>query len=349
MEYNGYKDNYFVNVKLLYYMGGVRVKKCAFLLAIVIILLSVIGCTEKNINNETQTVSQEQKPEIIEAPEKEELAVLRNYEKALKLLDSQLKNGIDKRLNKQEEIGVIQIQKVSDRYYLGSYYSYPRLPLTNLYYSMIDLDEETIKPIEELKHDDYIEEVYVDAENMNVRFVYNGINIMNGFRQYPYDLVYEIETGEYKKENDYTKIDSYSKTAVGNGINIMGLKSIDEKDKEIIFSFKEVEGTILAGGAFCPKITIGRVLGSKGYISAEDLVKLYIDFENTVLDKESKDQIIALQNIKYITNVEIREYLDAYEGNHVVVYLTLDGIDEYKGETNINEETGLDDFKLILR
>ncbi|WP_353095476.1 hypothetical protein [Tissierella praeacuta] len=51
----------------------------------------------------------------------------------------------------------------------------------------------------------------------------------------------------------------------------------------------------------------------------------------------------------YINNVEIREYLDVNEDNHVVVYLTVEGINEYKGETNMNEKTGLDEFKLIFK
>lgn len=317
-------------------------KKLIFILSFVLILVSLTGCT-KNV------VSDASKSETTKDIQKEELTILGDYGKALKLLDSQLNSGVDERININEGIGVVEIQKIDDKYYLGSYYNYPRLPMTNLYYSIIDLDENIIKPIEKLEYTDYIEEVYVDMEDMSIRFIYNGINIIDGYRQYPYDLVYDIKTGEYRKENEYTKIDMYSRATLGNEINIIGFNSVEAENKEIKFDFIEVEGTILAGGNLCPTINMGRKLDNQRNMADKEPVKLYIDFKNTALTGKSKEQILALKNMDYINNVEIREYLDVNENNHVVVYLTVEGINEYKGETNMNEKTGLDDFKLILR
>ncbi|WP_353095477.1 hypothetical protein [Tissierella praeacuta] len=232
-------------------------KKLIFILSFALVLVSLTGCT-KNI------VSDVSKSEIAENIQKEELTILGDYGNALKLLDSQLNGGVDERIDAKEGIGVVEIQKINDEYYLGSYYNYPRDPMTNLYYSIIDLDGNTIKPIEKLEYTDYIDEVYADIENMSIRFIYNGVNIINGYRQYPYDMVYDIKTGEYRRENEYTKIDMYSKVTLGNGINIIGLNSVCTNNKEIKFDFIEVEGTILAGGNLHPTINIGRKLDNQG-------------------------------------------------------------------------------------
>lgn len=321
-------------------------KKLVFLLTIVIILASLTGCTEKAINEEPQIVSQEPEP-LDEIKEKDKLSILGNYEKALQILDFQLKSGVDDRINLQDEIGVVELQKVDDVYYLASYYNYPRYPMTSLFYSMVNIENETVDPILVLSPDDYIEDVYIDIDNMTVRFVYGGRNIINGFKEYPFDIIYNVKDKTYLVENEYTKIDRYPEITLGNSMNIVGLKSIKGNEEEIRFKFTEVEGTILAGGNFCPNITIGRV-ADKGYITGEEPPKLYIDFENTLLTKGSKEQILALEKLDYITNAEIREYLDAKEANHVVVYLTVKDVEEYKGQFTIAEDDAFLEFRLLF-
>lgn len=285
--------------------------------SIIIILAAVIvmGCTQVK---------------TAESPKLEDATVMQSdYQLALELLEEEVKGNVG-----VEGVGALRLDKISERYYLGGYSYFPVFPKTNLGYIIIDLQSKEVKPIE-LNYAEYIEDVYIDGDI--IRFFYAGENILNGFKAFPYEIQYNVENDELKRIDNYITMDRWSKHRMGNGVNKVGIGDIIESDGRIEFEFKEIEGTILAGGNICPNIIVGNTLDGE----------IYIDFENTYLDDDSRKQIKELESKEFIEKIEMREYKNPDKGNNTVVYITPKGIKDYIAE--FSDGSFFSNFVLILR
>ncbi|MCQ1531342.1 outer membrane protein assembly factor BamD [Lutispora saccharofermentans] len=307
-------------------------KRKFFILMLVICSMLLASCTSQALK-----IGEE-----VSADAKDGSYKLGDYEKAVALLDKHLKEASPEKtmVAKNDEIQIMKLERLNENYYLASYQISPIYPLTNLNYALVGFRENSCRTIN-LDTVDYISDTSYD--NGVISFYSEGNNIVNAFREFPHNINYDIKNGELSIEQLYHSLESGSQVRLGNGINKAGIKNIAETDKEITFDFEEVEGTILAGGAFCPAIKSG-VMFDK-----EDKPVFYLDFENLILSKENEKMIMDLAKKEYISGVDIKHYEDLTENSHTAIYFRFKGVSEYTCSFKNDDKTGFENFILILR
>jgi hypothetical protein len=237
---------------------------------------------------------------------------------------------------------LVRLEKVSERCYLAAYMIAPLAPLTNNFYALVDIEKGECAQIN-LDSIDYISEVTYDKDY--ITFHCEGNNVMNGFRQFPHNKKYDIAKNEVNDEYLYKSLKhSESEIRLGNSMNKVGLDKITENNKAILFDFGQTDGTVMAGGMFCPAIKTG--LKQDG--NYEDRT-LYVDFEALVLSKEAQKQIMDLEKLDYISDVSIRDYKDVHDNPHVAVYFKFEGMQEYSCKFQEDSSNGFMDFTLMLK
>ncbi|HCJ57856.1 hypothetical protein [Lutispora sp.] len=278
----------------------------------------------------------------VSAEAKDEMYKLGDYEKAVALLDKHLKEASPEKtmVTKNDEIQIMKLQKLNENYYLAAYQISPIYPLTNLNYALVGFQENSCRTIN-LDTGDYISDVSYD--NGIISFYCEGNNVFNGFKVFPHNINYDIKKGEFSREQLYYSLKHGSLVNLGNCVNKIGIKNIAENNKEITFDFKEVEGTVLAGGCFCPAIKSGVLYDGEGN------QKFSLDFENLILSKEAEKKIMDLAEKEYISSVEIKNYEDLMENYHTVVYFRFKDVSEYTCSFKSDEQTGFERFILTLR
>ena len=260
------------------------------------------------------------------------------YNQALSIFDDFIKsNPEDSRVKEGDIIEELNLKKISNDYFLISYKISPILSLTNYNYALLEVNKNVCKPIN-LDTDDYISDVSFD--NGFILFYCDGRNTMNAFRDFPHNFKYDIEKGTVTKEYAFRPLTGF--VSLGSSVNKIGLKSITEKDKTILFSFSVVKDTFLAGGAICPSIKIG------SEYSNQEKNEILIDFENTILLSEAEAQLSKLKEKDYIKDVKTRTYSGMYDEIHLVIYFEFENIKEFSGKFETGDN-GLLDFSLILK
>ncbi|MFA7572677.1 MAG: hypothetical protein WCY24_03055 [Lutispora sp.] len=304
-------------------LGGFMVLLCSML---------IMSCTIQVPQNEKEALAEVQN----------EYYKLGDYEKAVALLDKHLKDApSDKTMvTKNDELQIIKLEKLNENYYLASYQISPIYPFTNLNYALVGFQENSCRTIN-LDTADYISDV--SYKNGVISFHCQGDNIINGFRVFPHNINYDIAKGEFSRDQLYYSLERGSQVRLGNSINKVGFGDITEKEKEITFSFREIEGTVLAGGCFCPEIKAGVTFNK------EDKQVFFIDFMNLFLSKDDEKAIMNLKDKEYISNVEIKTYEDFMSVNHTVIYLNFEDLSEYTFSFKYREQTDFEDLILTLR
>ncbi|MDD4834953.1 MAG: hypothetical protein PHC44_09520 [Lutispora sp.] len=302
------------------------------ILMLIIFCMLLVSCTNQALQIE----------EEVSAEAQDEYYKLGDYKKAVALLDKHLKDApSDKTMvTRNDELQIIKLEKLNENYYLASYQISPIYPFTNLNYALVGFQENSCRTIN-LDTADYISDV--SYENGVISFHCQGDNIINGFRVFPHNINYDIQKGEISREQLYYSLKHGSQVRLGNSINKVGFGEITEKEKEITFSFREIEGTVLAGGGFCPEIKAGVTFDK------EDKQVFFIDFMNLFLSKDDEKAIMNLKDKEYISNVEIKTYEGFMSVNHTVIYLNFEDLSEYTFSFKYREQTGFEDLILTLR
>ncbi len=302
---------------------GNATKKQKLLISLIslFIMLTVCSCSKSITNN------------VSDEPYK-----LGIYNQALSIFDDFIKsNPEDSRVKEGDIIEELNLKKISNNYFLISYKISPILSLTNYNYALLEVNKNVCKMIN-LNTDDYISDVSFD--NGFILFYCDGRNTMNAFRDFPHNFKYDIEKGTVTKEYVFRPLTGF--VSLGSSVNKIGLKSITEKDKTILFSFSVVKDTFLAGGAICPSIKIG------SEYSNQEKNEILIDFENTILLSEAEAQLSKLKEKDYIKDVKTRTYSGMYDEIHLVIYFEFENIKEFSGKFETGDN-GLLDFSLILK
>ncbi|MDD4835464.1 MAG: hypothetical protein PHC44_12220 [Lutispora sp.] len=308
-------------------------KKKYGILVLLLCCILLVSCTSQAPENEKEA-------EVAKVQEK--WYKLGDYEKAVALLDKHLKDASWEKtmVTKNDELQIIKLEKLNENYYLASYQISPIHPLTNMNYALVGFQENSCRTLN-LDTADYISDV--SYKNGVISFYCDGNNIVNGFRVFPHNINYDIAKGEFSRDQLYYSLERGSQVRLGNSINKVGFGDITEKEKEITFSFREIEGTVLAGGCFCPEIKAGVTFNK------EDKQVFFIDFMNLFLSKDDEKAIMNLKDKEYISNVEIKTYEDFMSMNHTVIYLDFEDLSEYTFSFKYREQTGFEDLILTLR
>lgn len=242
---------------------------------------------------------------------------------------------------KTDTLQLVKMDRISERYYLISYMISPLYSLINYHYALVDLEKGSCEPIN-LDTIDYISEVTYTGDI--ITFHCEGNNVVNGFRDFPHVLKYDIEKRELITEYPYKSLKRGEyEILLGNGINKVGLSNVIENNKTIKFDFTDVKDTIHAGGWFCPRIRTGLKLDFK------DTKTYYVDFEALVLSREAEKQIEDLEKLDYIEDVRIRSYKDVHEISHVAVYFRFKDVAEYACSFEDDSSNDFRDFIVTLR
>jgi hypothetical protein len=322
-------------------------KRLKIVLIIGLICSLAIGCSSGEIKTlKEQKASLEEKLEALEEQNMRPASWYKSEEFsiALKLLDEFFEtNSTQLGIAKTDTLQLVKFDKISDRYFLAAYIIAPIYPVTNSFYALVDMDKESCIQIN-LETIDYIKEITYDKDS--ITFYCDGQNVVNGFRDFPHNIKYDIAKNKISKEYLYYSFQhtSWVDTQLGNGINEVGLDKITENNKSILFSFKPTDSTLLAGGGFCPRISTGVKLDS----NQQDRV-LYVSFESLVLSKEAEKQIMGLKALDYMLDISIREYKDLQDIPHVAVYFKFKDMKEYSCSFKENSSNGFMDFELKLR
>ena len=321
-------------------------KKLYIALAIGLICSLTTGCS----SGETQTLKEQNdslKKQVTELEEQKLQPASwyksEEFSQALKLVDEFIEiNGGQLGIANNDTIQMIRLDKVSGRYFLAAYMIAPLYPLTNNLYALVDMEKEECTHIN-LDSVDYINEVTYDKDFIS--FYCGGQNIMNGFREFPHFKKYDIAKNQVTTEYIYKSLQfSESEIRLGNGVNKVGLDKVTENKKAILFSFNQIDGTVLAGGMFCPTIKTG--LKQDG---SQENRTLYVDFEALVLSKEAQKQIMDLKNLDYISDINVRNYKDVHDISHVAVYFKFKDVKEYSCSFQEDGSNGFMDFTLTLK
>lgn len=307
-------------------------KKLGIVLMIILICSLAAGCAEGNIQ-----MQEDRNREAESSWYKSE-----GFSNAMKLFDEYIEgNGEQSGVAKTDALQVVKADRISERYYLISYMVAPLYPLTNYHYALADMEKASCEAIN-LDTIDYISEVSYSDDI--ITFHCEGNNVVNGLREFPHDLKYVIAKRELTTEYPYKSLQHGEyEISLGIGMNKVGLAKVAENKKSIYFDFEETEGTILAGGWFCPAIKTGLKLDN------EDEKAYYVDFEELVLSGESEKQLMDLKKLDYVENVRIRNYKDVHDIDHVAVYFKFKGVTEYTCSFRENDHNGFMDFILTVR
>lgn len=312
---------------------AINMKKKYGILVLLLCCILLVSCTSQAPENEKEA-------EV--AKVQEEWYKLGDYEKAVALLDKHLKDASWEKtmVTKNDELQIVRLEKLNENYYLAAYQISPIYPLTNLNYALVGFQENSCRTIN-LDTVDYISDV--SYGNGVISFHCQGDNIINGFREFPHNINYDIQKGEISREQLYYSLEAGSQVRLGNGINKVGFRDITESDKEITFNFKEIEGTMFAGGCFCPDIKAGAMFDK------EDKPVFYLDFQNLFISKETEKMIMDLSKKEYISSVEIKNYEDLMREYHTVVYFHFKDVSEYTCSLKYDDQTDFQNFILTLR
>lgn len=231
-------------------------------------------------------------------------------------------------LNEMEEV---YIRNISDGYYLIGYKEADD-NFTNFHYWILNNHDNKMTEVKGVFN--YVTDIKVHEGQLYL--VSEGANIINGFREFPSQLLVDLETGELTKENLYYSIgNSYIERRMGNYLNETKLMDVETSEDSIIYHFGSTNKTIIAGGMFCPNISTSS--------TKEDT--LIVDIENLVIENE---QIKQLSNLSFIKEIEIREYEDSLKRRHLVQTIHLDSKLEYTCEF-IDSNEGFMDLVIKFR
>jgi hypothetical protein len=321
--------------------------KRSYIVIIICLICSLaIGCSNGELKTlKEQNVSLEKKVTELEEQSLRPVSWYKSEEFSLglKLLDEFIEtNSAKLGIAKTDTLQLVKLDKVSDRHFLASYMIAPLYPLTNNFYALVDMQKEECIQIN-LDTVDYVNEITYDKDFIS--FYCEGQNVIDGFRKFPHLFKYDIANNKVSTEYMYKSLQfSESEIRLGNGINKVELDEVAENNKTILFSFGQLDDTVLAGGALCPLITTG--IKQDGN---QEERTLYIDFEALVLSKEAQKQLLDLKALDYISDISIRNYKDVHDSSHVAVYFKFKDMKEYSCSFQEDNSNGFMDFNLMLK
>lgn len=264
-----------------------------------------------------------------------------DFSSALRLFDDYIEAEKEQAgVPDSDTLQAVRFDKISERYCLITYMISPASLILNRRYALIDFEKDSCMLINP-DTADFISDVTYDEST--VTFYCDGRNVVNGFRDFSHSFKYNIAKNEFTKEYSYNTLPyGEVETRLGNSVSKIGLAQVAENDRKLVFDFSQIEGTVLAGGNFCPEIRLGRKM------TDTETRTVYVDFKALVLSGEAEKQLKELEKKDYISAVRIRNYKDVHDDPHCVVYFELDGIDQYSCRFE-EDENGLMDFVLLLK
>ena len=167
---------------------------------------------------------------------------------------------------------------------------------------------------------------------------------IHGHQIFPYLLRYNVLTGNYTERPYYASL--YEEFTLG-GKHKMALRAIETNNHgNIYFRYELIEGAELVGGLHTPTVHIPSILSSRGMFEEENIFT--VDFENVYLTDAVYNNIEELRYHPNITNLYISEYTDAFDKNHVVIFLALENTTAYT--TGFKErEDAISDFYIMFK
>lgn len=121
---------------------------------------------------------------------------------------------------------------------------------------------------------------------------------------------------------------------MGNFFNETKLQGIDVEESSIIFDFGVSENSILAGGQFCPNLSI--------LSNSEN--SIVIDIKNLVFEEE----IVELMKSNLVNEFKSKKYDNANGKNHSVFNIKLSDVNEYTCEL-VSGEDGVEDLVIKFK
>lgn len=273
-------------------------------ICIIILLLLISACsfsvpTNKHNNEEHSNIDNEE-----------------NYEERL-IEENTVLEILKKEMGSLQEYQKISLLKLSDKYILVELLSQEVLnPWEVGILYIIDTENLNLKLLQIGVGDVYC--LKVKSFKDNILTLYNHVTQQN----FPQMFKYNVVTGEESMEPYYADIWEQFKIGADHKL---GLKQVDLKEETIYFSFKEEKGTELFGGLHAPTIEI---IGSADKFLGKENV-FAVDFHSVHLTNDLTTQIKALEAHKNIKEINIKEYSDGLNQNHVVFLFELEGVNKY--------------------
>lgn len=318
-------------------------KLWVFLLALLVCFFAS-GCSNGEVETlKEQNATLEKKLSELETQKSRQAAWYKSedFSDALQLFDEYIETEREQAgVPESGTLQVVRLDKISERYYLVTYMTSPAYLILNCRYALIDFEKGSCTQINP-DTADFISDATYDEST--ITFYCDGRNVVNGFRDFPHSFKYNIAKKEFTKEYIYNTLPyGEVETRLGNGVSKVGLSKVTESDKKLVFDFSQIEGTLLAGGNFCPAIRIGRKMTDM------ETRTVYVDFKALVLSSGAEKQLRELEKKDYISAVSIKNYKDVQDVSHCVVYFELDGIDGYSCRFE-EDENGFMDLVLLLK
>lgn len=304
-----------------------KYKKISICILIFFSISIIFGCTNKDKTNDVD--SKNSTVNLDKNINKE----LKNIEKATSLLNIYLNN--EDGYMYEKGLGNVLYEYLSDRYIIASIIGKREcLPSRQEqgWPILIDLKEDKCKFIN-LESINYID--YVTFKDNKINFYLKPEQRATGYKSFPSVIEYDIEKDKQEKKKLFKSIEDYS-VVLGNGVNEMELKSIEENENKLLFKFQANENTMFIGSYLVPKIKIGPIHNSDIF---------YIDFENVILDKSNEKIIEKLKEEDYIIDAFSKTFEDEINNKHLVIYFKFNNMDEYNCEF-VNENKGYCDFQI---
>jgi hypothetical protein len=212
----------------------------------------------------------------------------------------------------------VRILKISPDKYLVSYMEI-YYHNTNYPYSIYDFKNKTRKDIQlESFYGMMIDDIFI--EGSNIRLYSDGSNVVNGFKDFPSSILFDMETGlEVGREAVYWELGrSFEVRQVGYSMNETMLDSITEEDGEVEFHFGETKNTVMAGGDFCPQITV----------ASHSIGTVTICISELVYSVQQFDQLVESELIE---SYNISDFEDGYGNKLTTIALKVKDVSTYTG------------------
>lgn len=228
-------------------------------------------------------------------------------------------------LESREEVHIYRIEK---KEYLVGYLDDIGYMVNPNYYIYND---ETGQFIQVHGQIDYIKEVWVEDGEINLYS--EGDNVINGFRKFPSISKVNIKDGSIKNEQVYFPIGYDNRQHyMGNYLNETKLNGIIANENSIRYDFALSENTIIAGGQFCPNISI----------NSSSQNKININIQGLVYDEEI---FKGIRDADWIQNAIKKDYIDVNRIKNSTIQYTVEGFSEYSCQL-IEGEDGV--FDLVI-
>ncbi|MBN2898448.1 MAG: hypothetical protein JXO44_06720 [Clostridia bacterium] len=228
-----------------------------------------------------------------------------------------------------EDKASFTIKQYSDSSYLVACFEEDGVSM-NPYYYLYNAQTHQSVGIEQ--HIELIDRV--DVIDGRIRLHTEGKNILNGFRDFPCDFSVDESTGLTGHLSIFEPLSNRQIYTLGNYLNQTRLEGIQETDHTIRFGFGATEETILAGGMFCPNITVQGV--------DEDTISVTI--ENLVYDKDNLQNGLTNDLISNIS-VDNVTWTDDLTKTHFLIDLV--DVSRYTCDF-VEDEDGFYELELIF-